>query len=732
MRGNFQIMIGAQNVTQDAIQYQVVRRLSHPGKFWAYLTDDVQGNAGYFGTIGCGDEINFSTQQRTDAGLVQRFTGYVDRVKCLTDAQLNFVAVEGRDALGFWNDVIVREHYADTPLVDIVTDLVGNYDPLGVATNIADPGFSVGYIQFPFMPLFDCIDLLAKIVGWSFRIDESGTFKFFNPQDPAQEQSTWHLTTNVTSVTSIPSDDLRIRRATNVCEKLCDRGLDRKVILGAGFVEIQTDTFKGDGITKVFGLSKSPLIFKTSDITAGPVNDDPYAGGFIHPTHGPVVTLAGVNQDVGIEGVDRSYDANNLRGDVFQGDFDGTSINNTPITGAKPFSTGLEVILDSESQTLEFSTAPGNGVSGVATYKHLDPAIIDIGMTDLSSPAPTVEQLQYVPPMDSATAVQLAETELSIYSGDHFHTQCETVNEDMAKPGDLVNLDIPEQLDPLPPPGAPGGGGGGGRPKGKGQGNPKPTPVVTEVKHEKKRKGDVSTSLEVNSPPSRPERIEEFFKKQRLYIGYALGRQLYGKKPPFYLHERLSEENATLTDTLEITVQNQSTLILQPDATAGLDTQIHEGVPTANYGTISTFGLRNYSSTPFSIKGLLQFDLSGIPAGATITSATLTLTTKFFTAGTDFYVTVYRVTSTWDELAVTWNTQPTVGASIATGQLASVSDTSADFDLTTAVQNWYSGAWTNYGLRIDKDVNENKAITVYSSDEATASYRPKLVIVYLA
>ena len=541
MRGNFQIMIGVQDVTEDAVQYQVVRRLSHPSKFWVYLPDVIQGNNGYFGTINSGDEITFSTQQRTDVALVDRFFGYVDRVKCLTDGLLNFVEVEGRDALGFWNDIIVREHYTDTPLNNIVADLVATYDPLSTATSIQDPGFTIGYIQFPFMPLFDCIDFLASIVGWSFRIDEAGIFKFFNPQDPAQAQNTWTVTTDMgTAVESTPpaSNMLRIRRATNKCERLRDRGLKRKVILGAGFVEKQTDIFKGDGATKVFPLSKSPMIFRTS---GGVTNDDPYSGIALDPSHGPVVTLGGVSQNVGTEGVDRSFDANNLN--TFQGEYDSTIIDNTPITDAKAFASGTNAMIDPESQTVEFTTAPGNGVSGTAVYKHFDPAIIDKGMTTYTNPNPTVEQIQFVPPIDTGTATRLAQTELMTCSGDHFHTECETINEDMAKPGDQADLDIDQQFSPLPPPWSPRGGGPRG---GK--------PIIIEAKHEKNRKGDVSTSLKINSSPSRPESIEEVFKKQRLYLGYALSRQLYGKKPPFYFVDRLADEDIALTDTLTLTI----------------------------------------------------------------------------------------------------------------------------------------------------------------------------------
>ena len=95
--------------------------------------------------------------------------------------------------------------------------------------------------------------------------------------------------------------------------------------------------------------------------------------------------------------------------------------------------------------------------------------------------------------------------------------------------------------------------------------------------------------------------------------------------------------------------------------------------------------------------------------------------------------------SGWDPAVLTWNIWVTLECH-ATGE-AQVPAPSAlgalDFDVTTIVQNWVSGSWSNHGLRLM--VNQPDAATVprlattwFQSLEVyeIATERPQLIVEY--
>ena len=91
--------------------------------------------------------------------------------------------------------------------------------------------------------------------------------------------------------------------------------------------------------------------------------------------------------------------------------------------------------------------------------------------------------------------------------------------------------------------------------------------------------------------------------------------------------------------------------------------------PTRNNGTSTTLGVGRVS--PGTVRTYISFDLSGLPAGATITSASLTFYTKQMScAGTTNGVGLSHVQSTWAESTVTWNNMPGVGTTITSGTVS--------------------------------------------------------------
>ncbi len=139
--------------------------------------------------------------------------------------------------------------------------------------------------------------------------------------------------------------------------------------------------------------------------------------------------------------------------------------------------------------------------------------------------------------------------------------------------------------------------------------------------------------------------------------------------------------------------------------------------------------------------GLLRFDdlfdFAGIAAGATIDSATLTLTVTNGIEGA--YLAV--MTTAWDESTVTWNQfgsgNPADGGGVTPGVDAeanpmSVSNLasagSQDIDVTTTVQAWLDNPGTNYGWAIMRN-DTNKGLFVASEDTANDELdRPTLTV----
>ncbi|MCC7203625.1 MAG: DNRLRE domain-containing protein [Phycisphaeraceae bacterium] len=91
---------------------------------------------------------------------------------------------------------------------------------------------------------------------------------------------------------------------------------------------------------------------------------------------------------------------------------------------------------------------------------------------------------------------------------------------------------------------------------------------------------------------------------------------------------------------------------------------------------------------------------------------------------------IYAVTSPWDESTLTWGTRPTVGAGAVNTTAVSGFNQWVDFDVTSLVQDWLSGAQAQYGLLItaaapvlDPDSGDAIALVFESSSN---QHRPLL------
>ena len=170
------------------------------------------------------------------------------------------------------------------------------------------------------------------------------------------------------------------------------------------------------------------------------------------------------------------------------------------------------------------------------------------------------------------------------------------------------------------------------------------------------------------------------------------------------------------------------------------DAGILEGYATSNFGTATDMwaGYDDYLEPDgLRVRSLVKFDVSAIPPGTSINSATLNV---YYAGHWDFpsvsrTITAYRPGSDWSEMAVTWNNAP--APSTAYGSVAVVSDSNwryVSIDVTNLVRGWLNGSIANYGimLRGPEGSGSDSSWRSFTTREAGLSYTPKLVVTYPA
>jgi len=124
------------------------------------------------------------------------------------------------------------------------------------------------------------------------------------------------------------------------------------------------------------------------------------------------------------------------------------------------------------------------------------------------------------------------------------------------------------------------------------------------------------------------------------------------------------------------------------------DAQVASGSPGTNYGSSNNLFIQSSSATgTFGVeRAWLKFDLSGLPAGTTIASATLELY-NWKSTGASMPVEVRSATDdTWTETGLNYGNQPGLGAVLDTKTLAAgVTNQVYGWDTTSFVQSQLSG-----------------------------------------
>jgi hypothetical protein len=187
------------------------------------------------------------------------------------------------------------------------------------------------------------------------------------------------------------------------------------------------------------------------------------------------------------------------------------------------------------------------------------------------------------------------------------------------------------------------------------------------------------------------------------------------------------------------------TYISQPGPLDGKDTDASSYTPNTNNGNNNFMDPWTWtqSGAPSTKRCFVGFDLSAIPTNAVVDSAYFSL--YFSQTFLDTYpgfvnghvgnnsLFIKRITSSWTELELTWNTQP---STTDTNQLLIPSYTNERQDyqrmnVKNLVTDMIANPSTSHGFMIRHQVEDPYKITVLTtSEDATPNSRPKLQVFY--
>jgi hypothetical protein len=128
-----------------------------------------------------------------------------------------------------------------------------------------------------------------------------------------------------------------------------------------------------------------------------------------------------------------------------------------------------------------------------------------------------------------------------------------------------------------------------------------------------------------------------------------------------------------------------------------------EGGPGGVSKFINTRNGQGASEDFYEIDALIRFNLSTLPAGSRILSARLWLFYNGFKDNNPArrFLTLYRVTSDWDEETASWPTQPFFDPMpTSEARIPFFPSHWMSWDVTKDVRDFMNGKTTNYGWRI--------------------------------
>ena len=148
------------------------------------------------------------------------------------------------------------------------------------------------------------------------------------------------------------------------------------------------------------------------------------------------------------------------------------------------------------------------------------------------------------------------------------------------------------------------------------------------------------------------------------------------------------------------TAQGQTTLTFNPTD----DTKDRQENPNYNYCTMGPLDVRNIDggAPNFEWNAYTMFDISAIPAGVTITSASLHLYYYQYADNNPSGrpLNCFRITDDWDECTLTYSNSPAVATVATSSANVPGSFQWMTWNVATDVQSFMSGLETNRGWKI--------------------------------
>lgn len=173
-----------------------------------------------------------------------------------------------------------------------------------------------------------------------------------------------------------------------------------------------------------------------------------------------------------------------------------------------------------------------------------------------------------------------------------------------------------------------------------------------------------------------------------------------------------------------------ATVMLLPTSTYAADGILKDDAYTQASTPNQNFDPNANLRVGSGINSYLKFDLSTLPSG-TIGNDVAKVTLKLYvnTVTTAGSFDVRRVTGTWDEATLTFNTAPTLGSTDASGVAVTTQDNDSfvTVDITALVKDWLNGVLTNNGFALVANAATTN-IRFDSKENGQTSHEPKLDI----
>jgi hypothetical protein len=191
-----------------------------------------------------------------------------------------------------------------------------------------------------------------------------------------------------------------------------------------------------------------------------------------------------------------------------------------------------------------------------------------------------------------------------------------------------------------------------------------------------------------------------------------------------------------------IIISKNTTGLYIGDDTDVWDTILRENDANVNYG--SGLSLLIYNYPPGTRHTLLKFDLTSIPAGSTITAATLGLNCSDASAST---IQMRKLLRIWVELQATWNIYSTGNSWTTAGGISDGNDRSATITASTAISGTGWKTWSDDQLITDiqamidgganngwhfQNSSDPNVYPAFVSSDGTDGSRPYLSVTYTA